>query len=369
MSTVTEAAPSRVLEQFEQLVAALRGGGGRDPELAGALTELVMAWNRPLRIQIAGRAHSGRSTVREALALMTAQETEAVDLPGGSDPVLDGDLVVYVLSGGPQPADLRVLAGLPRDRTVVVLNKADAVGSRWSEAVAAADRYGRELGLQMVPVVASLAVRTKAGVVGEADLADLRRLAADPSAPAALAVDLFTAPGPDEDVRRRLLADWDLFGVDTALAALRADPDLSGPALIQILHAASGIDPLYRLVHRRYEQAGALRDGALLDDLRRLAARAVPVAGSRGRALIGEFLAGDDAVWMGLCAGLACPEVAHLAAGYRSPAPADADEAIDRAVRWRAIVASDMPPAARRAALRVHDGYVRAWERMSSAGL
>ncbi|MGY2063372.1 hypothetical protein ACW9HQ_51480, partial [Nocardia gipuzkoensis] len=71
----------------------------------------------------------------------------------------------------------------------------------------------------------------------------------------------------------------------------------------------------------------------------------------------------------GVRAGLACPQVRHLAAGYPSPEPANADDALARAERWRAVVSSDMPAAARRAAIRVHNGYVRRWERMRGAGL
>ncbi|MEU5405016.1 hypothetical protein [Nocardia asteroides] len=369
MSTVTESAQTRASDQLDQLIDALAHGTGADPAIAEQLAAAVARRRRPLHIQVAGRALSGRSTVLRALALLSAQETEPVDQPELPDPVLDGDLVIYVLAGAPQAADQRVLATLPPGRGVVVLNKADAVGARWGDAVAAADRHAREIGLPIVPVVASLAARTRAGAVDAADLADLRRLAVGPDVPSVLSADLFVGTGSDQDARRRLLENWDLYGVDCALTALRADPDLPAGALIQILHSASGIDPLHRLVHRRYEQVEAVRGGELLDELTRLAARAVPTDGSRARALIEQYLAGDNALWIGLCAGLACPQVAHLAAGYRSPAPADADEALARATRWRAVVSSDMPPAARRAALRVHNGYVRAWERMSSAGL
>lgn len=369
MSTATESAQTRASDQLDQLISTLAAGRGGDPAIAERLAAAVARRRRPLRIQVAGRASSGRSTVLRALALLSAEETAPVDQPGEPDPVLDGDLVIYVLAGAPQAADQRVLATLPPGRGVVVLNKADAVGARWGEAVAAADRYARELGLPVVPVVASLAARTRAGAVDAADRTDLRRLAVGPDVPSVLAADLFIGSGSDQDARRRLLANWDLYGVDCALTALRADAELSSAALIQILHSASGVDPLHRLVHRRYEQVEAVRGGELLDELIRLAARAVPGDGGRARELIEHYLTGDDALWAGLCAGLACPQVSHLAAGYPSPAPADADEALARATRWRAVVSSDMPPAARRAALRVHNGYIRAWERMSSAGL
>ncbi|WP_330233580.1 hypothetical protein OHA40_14575 [Nocardia sp. NBC_00508] len=356
-------------DQLDKLLAELRFGEGRDPQVGYAAAAAVSAWRKPPRIQVTGRAHAGRTTVLHALALLSAVETDPVDEPGAPDPELDADIVVYVLSAAPTPADRRVLATLPPQRTVVVLNKADAIGSRWGDAVAAAEQYGRELRVPVVPAVASLAVRTRAGAMTDADLALLRKLAtqADPSL--VLSPDLFVAPGPDLAEREQLLQRWDLYGVVCACTALCHAPELAPQALLQILHAASGIDALHRLLHRRYEQVSALRGGELLDELARLAARAVPGDGGRARDLLESYLYGDDALWLGLCAGLARPEVTHLAAGYPAPAPSDADDAMSRAARWRAVVTSDMPPAARRAALRVHNGYIRLWERMSSAGL
>jgi hypothetical protein len=349
----------------------LRAGGGSDPRISGQVGAVAAQWRRPPRIQVTGRTHSGRSTVLHALALMSAVETGPVDEPGLPDPELDADIVVYVLSGAPLPADRRVLGALPPERTVAVLNKADAIGSRWGDAVVAAEQYSRELGILTLPVVASLAVRTRAGVVTDADLETLRRLAATADPTLTLSPDLFTSPsaGPDVAEREQLLQRWDLYGVSCALIALRHDPELSPHALLQILHAASGIDALHGLLHRRYEQVSALRGGELLDEVARLAARAIPGDGGNARDVLEDYLFGDDALWLGLCAGLACPDVSHLAAGYPSPAPDDADDAMARAARWRAVVCSDMSPAARRAALRVHNGYVRLWERMSSAGL
>ncbi|MGW4845624.1 hypothetical protein [Nocardia brasiliensis] len=361
--------PTGEKDYLDQLLADLAFGTGRDAQIGYAAGAAVSAWRKPPRIQVTGRANAGRTTVLHALALMSAVETGPVDEPETPEPTLDADIVVYVLSAAPSPADRRLIATLPPERTVVVLNKADAIGARWADAVTAAEQYGRELGVAVLPVVASLAVRTRAGAMTDVDIAALRRLLANDDAALTLSPDLFVAPGPDQAARVELLQRWDLYGVTCALAALRHDPELAPQTLLQLLHAASGIDALHRLLHRRYEQVCALRGGDLLDELTRLAARAVPAEQSRARDILEKYLFGDDARWLGLCAGLAHPSVAHLAAGYPSPAPADADDAMARAARWRAVVASDMPATARRAALRVHNGYVRLWERMSSAGL
>lgn len=377
MSTVTgpnghmpeQRAPMRAGDQLDELLESLQRGQGADARIGYHASLAVDRWRTPPSIQVTGRARSGRSTLLHALALMSAVETDPIDEPGVCEPELDADIIVYVLAGAPSPADVRVLESLDRQRVIVVLNKADAIGERWSDAVAAANRYSRELQLPALPLVGSLATRTRAGAVTDADMTTLGRHAgADASF--TISAELFTAESAGSDVaeRQQLLQRWGLYGVSCALSAVHHQPRITGQAVLQVLHSASAIDPLYRLLHRRYEQISALGGGEMLDELARLAARAVPDDGGQARDVLEEYLGGDQALWTGLCAGLAHPEVAHLAAGYPAPAPADADDALSRAARWRAVLASDMPPAARRAALRVHNGYVRSWERMSSAG-
>ncbi|MEU6562204.1 hypothetical protein [Nocardia nova] len=356
--------------ELDQLVATVRVGA--DPRIADQLSAAVARYRRPLRIQVAGRAGAGRSTLLRALALMSAEETAPVDEPGAPDPVLDADLVIYVLAGSLQPADRRILESLRGETTLVVLNKADAVGSRWGDAVNAAEQATHGLGVPVAPVVAELAVRTRSGTPAEEDLRTLRRHAAGSGTALTLSPELFVdeSAGPDVAERRAVLDRWGLYGASCALVALRHEPDLGPQQLLQVLHAASGIDPVHVGLHDRYEQIGALRGSELLDELARIAARAVPRDdGGRARDLIEDYLVGEEALWIGVRAGLAVPEVRHLAAGYPAAMPRDADDALLRAQRWRAVAASDMPAVARRAAIRLHNGYMRMWERMSSAGL
>ncbi|WP_157574056.1 hypothetical protein [Nocardia jejuensis] len=209
------------------------------------------------RIQVTGRARAGRSTVRNALSLLSAEETAPVDDPCGPVPTLDADLIVYVLPGTLHPVDRRLLATLPADRTLVVLNKADAIGTRWSDAAATAETHTESLGMPTFPLVATLATRTRTGTFTPAELSTLIGHRTRPDPPFTLTGDHFTAPGlaPDSTARRDLLADWTLYGISCALAALRHDPGLTARVLLQILHSASGIDPLHEEFHRRYEQA------------------------------------------------------------------------------------------------------------------
>ncbi|WP_327149145.1 hypothetical protein [Nocardia sp. NBC_01329] len=358
------------VDPLDRLISTLRMGDGADAGIANGIEVAAQRWRTLPRAQVAGRTRAGRTTVAGALGLQPGVETAPVDEPGFPDPVLDADIVVYVLASTPSPGDRRILASLRPERTILVLNKADAIGTSWADAVNASRKFGQEFGLPAFPLVGSLAARTVSGAFQESDLALLRRLAQSGTA-AAVSAEAFVSPavGPDTAARTELLEHWDLYGLACVLAALEREPELAPQIVLQILHTVSGIDPVARLLGQRYQQAISRRAGTLIDELTRLAARAVPHGGSRARALITEYLDTDEARWLGLCGGLVDPEVAHLAAGYPRPEPEDADDALARAIRWRAVVAGEMSPAARRAAVRVHNGYVRMWERMSSVGL
>ncbi|MCX4096325.1 hypothetical protein [Nocardia sp. alder85J] len=354
--------------ELDRLVASLHGVA--DPSIHAATAAAAESWRRPLRIRITGRARAGKSTLTRGLALISALETAPVDEPGTPDPDLGDDLVVYVLAGAPQPADRRILGELPPERVLAVLNKADAIGARWSDAVAAAEQYGRELGIPVLPVVAELAAHTRAGLLSDDDLRTLRRHRDRAGTAFTLSPELFTAAtaGADTADRQAVLDRWGLYGVAVTLIALRHDPATEPRVLLQLLHAASGIDAVHLHLHRRYERLADRRGGDLLDELTRLAARAVP-PDHRSRDLIEDYLVGPEARWLGLRAGQAHPDVAHLAAGYPATGPADPDDALARARRWRAVASGDLPAPARRAALRVHHAYIQLWEQLSRAGL
>jgi hypothetical protein len=98
-----------------------------DPAAGRTLHSALARYTAPLRIQVAGRAGVGRDDVQRALPeLPCASESAVVDAPGVPDPVLDADVVVYVLPtrldpASVHPADQRTLETLDPRRVVVVV--------------------------------------------------------------------------------------------------------------------------------------------------------------------------------------------------------------------------------------------------------
>lgn len=103
-----------------------------DPDAGRMLHGALAGYTAPLRIQVAGRAGVGRGNVQRALSVLpgawesAAWESALVDVPGVPDPVLDADIVVYVLPTrlaptSIHPADRRTLDTLDPRRVVVVV--------------------------------------------------------------------------------------------------------------------------------------------------------------------------------------------------------------------------------------------------------
>ncbi|WP_226438279.1 hypothetical protein [Rhodococcus yananensis] len=106
---------------------------GLDPVAGRAVHDAIARAEGPVRVQIAGRAGTGRSTVREHLQVSVREHLEVsvresllssagvhlsvvtVDAPDVPDPVLDADVVVYVLPTRPDASSVH-----PADRAAVV---------------------------------------------------------------------------------------------------------------------------------------------------------------------------------------------------------------------------------------------------------
>ncbi|GAB2635892.1 hypothetical protein ABI214_17265 [Prescottella soli] len=129
---------------------------GRIAADIGAARQALDEATAPIRIQVVGRAGVGRTAVAGVLGragLGPVAESSAVDAPGAADPVLDGDVVVYVLSGAPRTPDIDALTRAPRDATVALVNKADLLGS-WGAALRIAAECEAETGVRTLPSVA-----------------------------------------------------------------------------------------------------------------------------------------------------------------------------------------------------------------------
>ncbi|CAM3174404.1 G domain-containing protein [Prescottella defluvii] len=126
-------------------------------------------YREPIRIQVVGRAGSGRTTtvrLLERAGFTDVFETAAVDAPGTADPELDGDVVVYVLAGGLRTPDVEALRRAPSAVTVAILGKADMHGS-WAAAWAAV-ACTTETGVPTVPMGAG--PNTSSAPVGVDDM-------------------------------------------------------------------------------------------------------------------------------------------------------------------------------------------------------
>ncbi|MFE7421539.1 hypothetical protein [Rhodococcus sp. NPDC057529] len=173
-------------------------GGGELADLAAEVAALdevagdrvraaVVAFGAPIRVQTAGRAGVGRSTVAAALAAgglagAVVEEADAVDVPGAPDPVLDGDVVVYVLVEAVRDADRDVARNLDPAQALFVLNKADTVGASrvpadaWATATARAAECAEEGGLPALPLIGTLAT---AGTSSESGIGAVSAAVAD----------------------------------------------------------------------------------------------------------------------------------------------------------------------------------------------
>lgn len=147
----------------------------------------------PLRVAVSGRRGVGRRTVAQALAQAGVAVTP------------DADLQVHVIAEVVKPEDRAAIAAAQRP-VLVVANKADVAGG----PVAG-------LGVPVAPMVGLLAVAVLDDTLWDA----LRLLAARPadlSSPDGFVAGAHPLP---VEVRRRLLDTLDLFGITSAVAAIR----------------------------------------------------------------------------------------------------------------------------------------------------
>ncbi len=194
-----------------------------------ALTQLGDRLRRPVRYGVAGRAGVGRGCVEAALR----GRGVAVAPIGEPDWF---DVCVLVVAETVKAEDLAVAQRTGRP-VVVVVTKADLAGAGPGGPIAVARRRAlaihRQTGAPAVPMVGLLAALADTGRLDDDLVAALRRFVTEP--PNLGSVDAFVAdPHPvDREVRARLLARLDRFGIAHAILALAdgCEPDALPPHL------------------------------------------------------------------------------------------------------------------------------------------
>ena len=186
-----------------------------DPRVTGIADRI----GRPVRVTVLGREGVGRGHVATALrrrgvAVATSH---------------DGDVCVLVVAEAVKDEDLELVRSTRRP-VLIVLTKADlagiGAGGPMQVARGRADRIHRQVGIPAVPAVGLLAALEPADL-DDALVAALRHFVTEP--PNLTSVDAFVDdPHPVErDVRIRLLAGLDRFGIAHAVLALAdgCDPE------------------------------------------------------------------------------------------------------------------------------------------------
>lgn len=253
LSGIRSSALARAVESGE-LAAVV----GPDSPVRAHLADAAGRYARPLQIAVCGRPGTGRDTV--ARALRERLSVTAIGPGEVGEGAADADLWLYVLSGPPRRADHTLLATVPRDRTIVVLGKADTHGlgdATVADAVAA--ECAETIGLPVHPVSALLACADLSD--GETDF--LRGLAAAGETMPSMAAQFLTAStegaktsvGDERTVRAGLLRRIDQRGIDIALAVLAecAGDEPTASTVNRELHAESGIHDLVPVIRERVE--------------------------------------------------------------------------------------------------------------------
>jgi GTPase SAR1 family protein len=187
--------------------------------------------------------------------------------PVSTNAVAGAEAVLYVITQSVRADDQQALAAFAAAtasreagpvNVIAVLNKVDTIapesvagadGDVWRAAELLAERQAATLKPMVagvLPVIGLLAESAETGAFTSADADVLRALAeldADTWATMSISADLFTtweAPVPTA-TRVRLLETLDLYGIQRAVDALRAEPGLTAGDLRRELLASSGL--------------------------------------------------------------------------------------------------------------------------------
>jgi hypothetical protein len=306
------------------------------------LTPIIRRIAAPLRIAVRGRDGVGRTTVAEAL---TAAGVAVTDDEAVAE--VDAVVIAEVL----KPEDRALIESVDRP-ALIILNKADLSGFGAGGPLAVAHRRAADYrALTSVPTVPMV------GLLATADLDDeligaLRALVHEPADLTSTDAFVHCAHPLPRDVRRRLLAALDRFGIAHAVLAI-GDPshEVEGSdaaTLCALLRRLSLID---RVV-AHLEAAGApvryRRLKSAVTELRFLATQS-------GDDQLAEFLSTDDTVLAMMAAAVDVVE----ASGVHVDRTDDPTAHLRRAVHWRCYGRGPVDDLHRRCSADICRGSLR----------
>jgi hypothetical protein len=276
------------------------------------LMPLIARISAPLSIAVLGRDGVGRGTV--AAALTSAGTTVTPDAAAA-------DVRVVVIAESLKPEDRALLAEADRP-TVTVLNKADLTGLGDGGPLPRAHRraadYRALTGVPTVPMVALLA----GADLDDEMLSALRVLVTEPAD--LTSTDAFVRTGHSlrPEVRRRLLATLDRFGIARAILAL--DEGADDATVSTLLRRASQVERVVAHVEAAGAPVRYRRIRTVISELHSLAVQS-------GDERLTEFLSTDETVLAVMAAAVDVVE----AAGMTVDRGNDAAAHLRRAVHWR----------------------------------
>lgn len=265
---------------YAELAARLEQLCQRLPEARG-VQRSVDDLHGPLRVAVAGRFGTGRDTLARAL-----RRCFGVTPIGPGDDATDADAWLHVVAGWPRPDDRAAIERLDPRRSLVILGKADTLGS-WP---AARERAAQCAELLERPVVALMPLLAVADL-HEDDLALLSVLAGAGESVPPMQARFIDAGGPHQRLSRlSLLRSLDAYGIACALALFTQGP-IGSEDLAAQLDARSGLGALTEYLDGFAAAAGQLRLRRVADELELIAAQGL-LRDEIEHLLAGSMLAG-----------------------------------------------------------------------------
>jgi hypothetical protein len=280
----------------------------RNPRLARIIRRIAV----PSRVAVLGRAGVGRGTVGAALTRAGVMVTPDATV---------ADVHVLVIAEAIKPEDLAALAAADRP-IVTVLNKADLTGLGGGGPLARAHRRAADCrALTGVPTVPMIALLAAAELDGEL-MSALRVLVTESADLSSTDAFVRTGHSVQPELRRRLLAALDRFGIARAVLALGEGADAA--TMSAVLRRDSQIDRVVEHIEAAGAPVRYRRVRSALTELNSLAVQS-------GDERLAEFLSNDETVLAAMAAAVDVVE----AAGATVDRGEDAAAHLRRAVHWR----------------------------------